>query len=751
MVSVNGLIISISTAAFVFTLLLILFWWLSRYEKNYVIYYPALLIRGLPVPRDVFKGGLPYWLWEALFTSEDRVLDFAGLDSAVYSRFLSTAWLISVAVAVYGLGVLLPICATDDNLEVYKQAHTNFTFDKFDEFTIINVADSSPRLWAFVGGGWWMTLCTLFLLYRASESVADMVVRNYKKERPRPWQFTILVRDIPPPERGMTRQEQVDDFFKRLYPDTFAKSVLVLQLRQVLKVWNELQNLEKKKSHAEAWAAAGYTRQTVRAGFLGIKWWRRYVPVLVLGAKVDAIEYYEESIEALKPKLEWEQMRALRQDTTAAAFVFFKTRVAATQAAQTHCGERGDEWAVTPAPDPRGVRWGDVSTPLYRREGMRFFVRIIIGAVIVLFSIPVSLTAGLAGIGNLRKFLPFLEGLLSIPSVASSVQAYLPQVVLYSFLAFMPYVFLTLTSMEAFPSEPDLWRSTTSKIFYLLVLNVFLIFTLTGSVVGTIQPYLDELKEFNLARVFNLLGSQLPPNASFFISYVALIFYVGYGLEISRLIPFIYYKLGKSLFFLDKAEDAALWAPAPIAYYLTLPQDLLICTLGLSYAAIAPLILLFTTIYYSFAYVIYRHQILNVYTAQWEGGGHLWHRVERHVLAALVIGQLTLIGYFGLQLSPFLMFLVPLPIIAWVYSSFSNRRYVDLIQCMPLSVVRSVDDPAPSLPLLVQAYTPECMRGSVVYEALGEPEAATISSYVPPEGPMATETDQLLNINPYDP
>ena len=46
-------------------------------------------------------------------------------------------------------------------------------------------------------------------------------------------QFAVLVRDIPTLPEGETRKEQVDSFFKSIYPDTFYRAMIVTDNKEV--------------------------------------------------------------------------------------------------------------------------------------------------------------------------------------------------------------------------------------------------------------------------------------------------------------------------------------------------------------------------------------------------------------------------------------------------------------------------------------------------------------------------------------
>ena len=50
----------------------------------------------------------------------------------------------------------------------------------------------------------------------------------------KPEQFAVLVRDLPDVTQGQTRKEQVDSYFKSIYPDTFYRSMVVTNNKEVI-------------------------------------------------------------------------------------------------------------------------------------------------------------------------------------------------------------------------------------------------------------------------------------------------------------------------------------------------------------------------------------------------------------------------------------------------------------------------------------------------------------------------------------
>ena len=84
MVSVTSLLLSVTTSFTIFSCLVLLFFWLSSMKQNYVVYYPARIIKGLGIPETKQFYTM---LWEAWIAKEEDLWR-AGVDSAVYVLFL---------------------------------------------------------------------------------------------------------------------------------------------------------------------------------------------------------------------------------------------------------------------------------------------------------------------------------------------------------------------------------------------------------------------------------------------------------------------------------------------------------------------------------------------------------------------------------------------------------------------------------------------------------------------------------------
>ncbi|CAN6683716.1 unnamed protein product [Malus baccata var. baccata] len=592
---------SLGTDFLIFVALMFLFAWLSRKPGNTVIYYPNRILRGL----DPWEGGSmtrnPFaWIKEALSSTEQEVISMSGIDTAVYFLFLGTVLGILVLSSLVLLPILLPVAATEVGQTLTNATISNGTFSDLDKLSMGHLKEKSPRLWAFLFGIYWVSFVTYFLLWKAYKHASDLRATALMSPQAKPEQFAILVRDIPNSREGQIRKEQVDSYFKTVYPDTFYRSLVVTDNKEVDKIWEELEGFKKKLVRAEAvYALSKKTgnsegiKPTNKTGFLGL-----------CGAKVDSIEYYTEKINELTPKLEAEQKATLREKQQNAALVFFTSRVTAAAAAQSLHAQLVDTWTVIDAPEPRQVLWPNLKIKFFQRQVRQYVVYIIVALTVVFYMIPIAAISAFTTLDNLKKLLPFLKPILKQDAIKTVLEAYLPQIALIVFLALLPKFLLFLSKAEGIPSQSHAIRASSGKYFYFTIFNVFLGITVGGTLFNTFKTI-----EKDPNSLVSILASSLPSNATYFLTFVALKFFVGYGLELSRLVPLIIFHIKRKYLCKTEAEVKAAWLPSDLGYGTRVPNDLLVITIVLCYSVIAPLILPFGVLYFGLGWLILRNQV----------------------------------------------------------------------------------------------------------------------------------------------
>eukprot|EP00850_Spirogloea_muscicola_P001230 SM000004S15100 [mRNA] locus=s4:1218131:1223355:- [translate_table: standard] len=213
-----------------------------------------------------------------------------------------------------------------------------------------------------------------------------------------------------------------------------------------------------------------------------------------------------------------------------------------------------------------------------------------------------------------------------------------------------------------------------------------------------------------------ILASSIPQQSSFFITYT-LISSLSFGLELLRMpIPIIGYLFKLSRFGRKIGDREKLWSQGGINFLFFMPYQNLIITFGVVFAVIAPFILPFTLLYSCIGYMVWKHQVLYVYVYPYQSGGLLWPLFIDHVFVALVIGQLTVIGEFGLKAAYYqAAYMIPLPIITLYFAYIVNQRFRRTFGVLPLDLAANIDDTNEALGLrpteysFADKYVPDCM------------------------------------------
>ncbi|GJN10284.1 hypothetical protein PR202_ga28365 [Eleusine coracana subsp. coracana] len=477
--------------------------------------------------------------------------------------------------------------------------------------------------------------------------------------------------------------------------------ILALGNIQADKIYQEIEDHKRKITRAEVVYAESKTaskpegtRPTHRTGFLGL-----------IGTKVDTIEYCNEKIKELVPELEAEQKATLREKQQPAALVFFNSRSAAASASQTLHAQVFDKWTVMEAPEPRDIIWPNLSRKIYERQIRQVVVYFIVFLIVLFYTIPLGIIAAVTTLEKLREKLPFLKVVVDQPEIKTVLQAYLPQLALIVFLALLPSLLLFLSKSEGIPSHSHTVRAASGKYFYFIVFNVFLGYTIGSTLLNSLTTLIN-----SPTKIVGMLANSLPRSATFFLTFVALKFFVGYGLELSRIVPFIIFHLKRK--YLCKTEDEvkAAWAPGNLSYNTRVPNDMLITTVVLCYSVIAPLIIPFGVVYFALGWLVAKNQVLRVYVPSYESNGRMWPHMHNRIIAALVVYQITMIGVIPLKEFYYSPILVPLLPMSIIFAYICHMRFYPSFTKTPLEVAQHELKERPNMEAIYSAYIPPCLK-----------------------------------------
>lgn len=645
------------------------------------VYFPKWYIKGLrssPFGTGAFVGkvvNLDFrsyvrflnWMPAALHMPEPELIDHAGLDSAVYLRIYLIGLKIFVPIAFLAFTILVPVNWTNSTLE-----RSNLTYSDLDKLSISNIPTGSNRFWTHLVMAYASTFWTCYVLKKEYEIVAKMRLHFLASEKRRPDQFTVLVRNVPP-DADESVSELVEHFFLVNHPNDYLTYQVVYNANQLSHLVNEKKKMKNWLDYYQIKYSRNKSRMpSLKTGFLGL-----------FGTRVDAIDHYTSEIERLSRKISLERDEIVNNAKAImpAAFVSFKTRWGAAVCAQTQQSRNPAMWLTEWAPEPRDVYWDNLAIPFVSLALRRLVIAVTFFFLTFFFMVPIAFVQSLANIEGIEKALPFLKPIIEMKVIKSFIQGFLPGIALKIFLIFLPSILMLMSKFEGFISISGLERRSAARYYIFQFINVFL-----GSIItGTAFQQLDNFIHQSATEIPKTIGVSIPMKATFFITYIMVDGWAGVAGEILRLKPLIIYHL--KMFFMVKTEKDMEEAmdPGTLGFNTGEPQIQLYFLLGLVYAVVSPILLPFIIVFFALAFVVYRHQIINVYNQEYESAAAFWPDVHGRIIVAVIVSQLLLMGLLSTkeaaQSTPLL---ITLPVLTIWFHLFCKGRYEPAFVRYPL-------------------------------------------------------------------
>ncbi|CAH8317211.1 unnamed protein product [Eruca vesicaria subsp. sativa] len=575
------------------------------------------------------------WMPEALKMPEPELVHHAGLDSVVYLRIYLLGLKIFFPIACVAFTAMVPVNWTNKGLDRLK--HSNISFSDIDKLSLSNIPNGSGRFWVHLCMAYAITFWTCFMLKREYQNIALMRLQFLANDERRPNQFTVLVRNIPTdPHESVC--ELVEHFFKVNHPDHYLTYQAVhdsTKLSELVQKRKQMQNL--------------------------------------LDYNINKHMRTQSKRPVIKINEEKQRLRTGTKSIVPAAFVSFKSRWGAAVCAQTEQSRDPTEWLTEWAAEPRDIYYDNLAVPYVDLKIRRIIVAIAYFFLTFFFMIPIAFVQSLANIEGIEKAFPFLKPLIEVKFFKSIIQGFLPGIALKIFLMFLPRILMQMSKFEGFVSTSSLERRAASRFYMFQFINVFLGSIVTGTAFQQLNRFLNQ----SANDIPKIIGVSIPMKATFFITYIMVDGWAGVAGEILRLKPLIIYHLKNSFLVRTENDREEATDAGTIGFNTGEPQIQLYFLLGLVYAAVSPILLPFIILFFALAYVVYRHQVINVYNQTYESAGKFWPDVHRRVVTALVVSQLLLMGLLSTkQASKSTPLLLVLPVLTIGFHMHCKCRYL---------------------------------------------------------------------------
>jgi hypothetical protein len=268
------------------------------------------------------------------------------------------------------------------------------------------------------------------------------------------------------------------------------------------------------------------------------------------------------------------------------------------------------------------------------------------------------------------------------------VNGYLPVVALLTLISILPVIFESVAmGYEKRKTFSEVQSSMLARYFNYQIANVYVSVT-AGSILKSLADMID-----HPSTILELLGQSLPTMVGYFVALLVTKTMAGLPmifLRFGALSRMVMLRILSSEQKLTQRELDWVYRLENIQYGWEFPSQLLVIVIVFTYAIMAPIILPFGMLYFTGALIVYKKQLLYVYSPVYESGGAMFPMAVQRTLFGLVCGQLTFLGYTvirGCYYQP--VALLPLPIITFWVMRFFEQTYA--IPSMKLSLERARD------------------------------------------------------------
>lgn len=405
------------------------------------------------------------------------------------------------------------------------------------------------------------------------------------------------------------------------------------------------------------------------------------------GPKLDLIQHYSQELSLVDDRIALARTQDYPRTDT--AFVTLDSVASAQMASQAVLDPRPHRLIASPAPAPDDVIWRNLY--MSRRESLirHYTVTAAIVVLTLVFIFPVSYVASFLNPKTIKKIWPAFYHWVAWDGWSGTFITGILPTFLFTLLNFIsPFLYLYLSKKQGFVSHGEVELSVISKNFFYVFFNMFMVFT----VAGTVSDYLALLKD--TTKIARNLAKSL---TRFSLFYVDLIILQGVGM-----FPFKLLQLGGGLSKLQFAPPPwrhggptarslrKLRKPPVFNYGMTLPQPILILIIVLLYSVLSSKILFFGALYFLIGYYVYKFQLLYCAVHPQHSTGRAWIIIVRRFMLGMLLFHVTMTGILALH-QAFLLatLLAPLPIITlYCWHNFEDD-YVPLSSFIALTAIET--------------------------------------------------------------
>lgn len=407
----------------------------------------------------------------------------------------------------------------------------------------------------------------------------------------------------------------------------------------------------------------------------------------LMGRKVNAVNYYSRRLAQVDAEI-----RSLRAGgkfrAIPYAFVSMRSVTDAQMAAQALFSPNPLQLETCLAPAPFDVLWNNLLL-----DGKTVFIRknlieLLCIALSVLLIIPIRYITSLLNVESIKKMWPrFGAYLLNHDNLRVLVTGVLPTYLFTIINTALPYCIYFLCQLQGLPSKGETELSVVRRNFLYIFFNLFLVFTLFG----TITSYKALLTD--TTKIAPLLAKSMKSLSLFYVDLIVLHGFTILPLQLLQcgdLFVDIWECLVRHRWQTPASYRRLFYQPSIFQVGLILPQHMMMFIITLIYSVLSVKMVVCGLIYFFVGYWVYKYQLVYSMVHPYHSTGKVWPIVFNCVCLGLFFLHLQMFGTLALEKSyvtaGLMIPLFPTTLIAIMYF---KRNYLPLLNYIALDAIKT--------------------------------------------------------------
>ncbi|KAL3961345.1 hypothetical protein ACCO45_002868 [Purpureocillium lilacinum] len=616
------------------------------------------------------------WVTPLLHTQEKILMSQIGMDAIIFLRFIRMLRNMFLVLMALGVGILLPVYATQSVKEYQGQA-TKWIMQITPATSMARLIVAYCTNFVVIFFLWWNYRKVLALrrVYFESDEYQNSLHAR-----------TLMLYDLPKQGRS---DEGIARLIDQVVPNSsFARTVVARNVKDLPDLIEEhgkaVRKLEKVlakylKNPAQLPAARPSCKPSKKD---------RAFASYPKGQKLDAIDYYTQRIRELE--LEIKEVRASvdKRGTMPYGFASYSD-IAETHNIAYACRKKKPHGAtVTLAPRPVDVIWKNMPLSSATRSRRRWINTFWITILTVLWIAPNAMIAiFLVNLSNLGKVWPAFQRSLSANTTLWGVIQGIASPALMSLVYLvLPIIFRRLSIKAGDQTKTGRERHVLAKMYAFFVFNNLIVFsffstiwTFVANIVKDTGHGTNAWDAINKSKLADAIFQAFCNNSPFWVTYL-LQRQLGAAIDLAQIWPLI------QAFFLKKfssptpRELIELTAPPPFEYASYYNYFLFYSTVTLCFMGIQPLTLVATAMYFCIDSYLKKYLILYRFVTKTESGGLFWRVLFNRLIFATILSNLVVlltcwVRGDGLKLQFYCS--TPLPFIMVAFKIYCRRAFDD--------------------------------------------------------------------------